>query len=58
MRKLTPGRKKEEISGQENFAQASAIAPVMANQTSGKNAKTQRFWNQGQISIRSGVPGA
>ena len=49
MRKLTAGRRKEEISGQEKFAQASAVAAVTAD----KNAQRQRFWNEGQISIRS-----
>jgi NitT/TauT family transport system ATP-binding protein len=53
MRKLTPGRKKLEISGQENFGPASAVAAVMADKSSAKNAKTQRLWNEGQISIRS-----
>jgi NitT/TauT family transport system ATP-binding protein len=52
MRKLTAGRQKEEISGQEKFVQASAVAAVRADKTSAKNAQRQRFWNEGQISTR------
>jgi len=53
MSKLTAGRQKEEISGQEKFAQASAVAAVTADKTSAKNAQRQRFWKEGQISTRS-----
>lgn len=53
MRKLTAGRQKEEISGQEKFAQASGVAAVTADKTSAKNAQRQRFWKEGQISTRS-----
>jgi NitT/TauT family transport system ATP-binding protein len=52
MRKLTAGRQKEEISGQEKCVQASAVAAVRADKTSAKNAQRQRFWNEGQISTR------
>jgi NitT/TauT family transport system ATP-binding protein len=52
MRKLTAGRQKEEISSQEKFVQASAVAAVRADKTSAKNAQRKRFWNEGQISTR------
>lgn len=53
MKKLRPGRQKAKISDQENFAPASAVAAVVPDKTSGRNAEPQRFWNEGQISIRS-----
>jgi NitT/TauT family transport system ATP-binding protein len=53
MKNLMPRRKKEEVSRQANFANASAVAEAVAEKASAEDAKTHRVWNDGQISIRS-----
>jgi NitT/TauT family transport system ATP-binding protein len=53
MKNLMPRRKKEEVSRQANFANASAVAEAVADKASAEDAKTHRVWNDGQISIRS-----
>jgi NitT/TauT family transport system ATP-binding protein len=53
MKKLMARRKKEEVSRQANFTNASAVAQAMGDKTSAEDARTKRVWNEGQISIRS-----
>jgi NitT/TauT family transport system ATP-binding protein len=53
MKKLMARRKKEEVSRQANFTNASAVAQAMGEKTSAEDARTKRVWNEGQISIRS-----
>jgi NitT/TauT family transport system ATP-binding protein len=53
MKNLMPRRKKEEVSRQANFANASAVAEAVADKASAEDARTHRVWNDGQISIRS-----
>jgi NitT/TauT family transport system ATP-binding protein len=53
MKELMARRKKEEISRQANFTNASAVAQAMGDKTSAEDARTKRVWNEGQISIRS-----